>query len=205
MARNETKYNKVIGYNKESNEIYICNYTFDDFLHDKPFRGATGSVLSPLTSDQVEYYNDIETVLERFDGSGLLKDEYDEDIREECIDEFASFDYDEDDFDSEEAYEDAREKYIDENASDKAEEFNRELAEKEINYAYGSFPFHDDSDIGYITEEDTKILEEAFGIEIETFECIGGGRCFNDHTFNKDFVSLDDDIVASIKLIEGIA
>ena len=203
MARNETKYNKVIGYDKELGEIYICNYTFDDVMHDKPFRGATGSVLMAVTPEQVEYYNDIETVLERFDGSGLLKDEYDEDIREELAESFDENDIES--FESEEAFEDAREKYIDENASDKAEEFNRELAEKEINYAYGSFPFHDDSDIGYITEEDTKILEEAFGIEIETFECIGGGRCFNDHTFNKDFVSLDDDIVASIKLIEGIA
>lgn len=49
MTRKSTTYNKVIGI--KDDEIYLLN---DIFKYKDGLKGATGSVLSPLTQEQVE-------------------------------------------------------------------------------------------------------------------------------------------------------
>lgn len=54
MNRKETQYNKVVNFDKETNEITVLDYTFDDTLHSKPFKGATGSKFEVISKEQFD-------------------------------------------------------------------------------------------------------------------------------------------------------
>lgn len=54
MNRKETKYNKVVNFDKETKEITLLDYTFDDTLHGKPFKGATGTVFEVISKEQFD-------------------------------------------------------------------------------------------------------------------------------------------------------
>lgn len=51
--RTQTDYNKIVNYNKETNEVTVLDYIFDDTLHGKPFKGATGTKFEPVNKDDV--------------------------------------------------------------------------------------------------------------------------------------------------------
>lgn len=59
--RNQTNYNKPVGIDFEGNLI-IVNYIFDDEMHGKPFCGATGSTLAPLTQAYVDDRNNVDAM-----------------------------------------------------------------------------------------------------------------------------------------------
>lgn len=50
--RDQKNYNAVIG--RAGDEIYALQYTFDDELHGKPFRGAVGSVFRAVSQQEYE-------------------------------------------------------------------------------------------------------------------------------------------------------
>ena len=60
--RTETKYNKIVNFNKETNEITVLDYTFDNTLHGKPFKGATGTKFEVISKQ--EFDNTIEPYLD---------------------------------------------------------------------------------------------------------------------------------------------
>jgi len=53
QKRQETPYNKLIG--RIGDEYYFLDYTFE---HSDNFKGATGSVLTPLTEEECQERND---------------------------------------------------------------------------------------------------------------------------------------------------
>lgn len=57
-----TTYNIVIGITEE-NEIYLLNSIFDD---GKGFKGATGSVLVPVSQDYIDERNDIDSIIDNY-------------------------------------------------------------------------------------------------------------------------------------------
>ena len=62
--RKQVSYNKVVGV--KDNEIYLVNYTFEDTLYDKPFKGVTGSVLVPLSQDEIDARGDLDQVIDSY-------------------------------------------------------------------------------------------------------------------------------------------
>lgn len=60
--RAETKYNKIVNFDKETNEITVLDYTFDDTLYGKPFKGATGAKFEIISKEQ--FYEVIEPYLD---------------------------------------------------------------------------------------------------------------------------------------------
>lgn len=54
--RIQTNYNKLVG--RIGNEFYFCDYIFKDTLNKKPFNGATGTVLSPVSREYYESTQD---------------------------------------------------------------------------------------------------------------------------------------------------
>ncbi len=57
--------NKCVGITKQG-ELILVNYLFNDTLHDKPFHGATGSRLCPLSQDYIDDRNDLENVIDTY-------------------------------------------------------------------------------------------------------------------------------------------
>lgn len=55
--------NKPVAINRETNEVYILNSLFK---HRDDFKGATGSVLSPITQDYVDSRNDMEEIMDNY-------------------------------------------------------------------------------------------------------------------------------------------
>lgn len=49
--REQTNYNKVVNFDKETNEITVLDYVFK---HNDGFKGATGSIFEPLTEEQIQ-------------------------------------------------------------------------------------------------------------------------------------------------------
>jgi len=201
--KKDKEYNKVIGYNKNTLEVFVCDYTFE---HTPDFKGATGSILMPLSERQIEDYNDVDYVIERFEDCDIFAN-----LEETIIDELEEKFSEENDIDEwiekgdEEGFYNLRTRYIEVNLELAMYNHKKELAETEINYCDGAFPFHDNGSAHDVTVKDTEILEIAFVMKIVDYECIGGGRCFDKALFDdKDFVSLDDDAVAEIKKYEDI-
>lgn len=56
VKREQTEYNKLVG--RIGNEFYFCDYIFIDTLFNKPFKGATGTVLTPVTNEEYEATHD---------------------------------------------------------------------------------------------------------------------------------------------------
>lgn len=59
-TRKEVKYNRPVGI--IDGTLYLVNYTFEDTMHDKPFKGVTGSLLEPITKRQIEEYTSPDAV-----------------------------------------------------------------------------------------------------------------------------------------------
>lgn len=55
--------NKPVAINRNTNEVYILNSLFK---HNDGFKGATGSVLVPITQDYVDSRNDIEEIMDLY-------------------------------------------------------------------------------------------------------------------------------------------
>lgn len=58
--RAQTDYNKVVNFNKETNEITVLDYTFDN----GGFKGATGSIFEPISKQQYKEQTTGEAVSE---------------------------------------------------------------------------------------------------------------------------------------------
>ena len=200
MKRHEDEFYKVIGYNKETREVIMLDYIFE---HEDGFKGATGSSFEMITPEQLEYYQTPEYVGEYLESAGVLKD-YDDEVETEIVRELCDEYILRENFDSDEEYENNVETFMDENLPNHIDNKNDEIIDSWIVGCDGEYVSQDPSYIGNITEEDTEKLSKAFDIEIETYSCIGGGRMFDENTFNENFVSFDDDAVAKIKAIEGL-
>ena len=61
--REQKNYNAVIG--RAGDEIYVLDYTFDDTMHGKPFRGAVGSVFRAVSREEREERTSPEALKER--------------------------------------------------------------------------------------------------------------------------------------------
>ena len=198
--RKQDNFYKVIGYNKETNEVIMLDYIFDD---GNGFKGATGTCFETVTPEQLEYYQSEDYVGEYLESAGVLKDDYDEKeyevVRELCDSYIIR-----ENFESDDEYDANVETFMDEHLQPHIDDVNDRIINDWIIGCDGDYPSQDPSYIGEITEEDTEKLSKAFDIEIETYSCIGGGRMFDEHTFNKNFVSFDDELVAKIKEIENI-
>jgi hypothetical protein len=66
MATNKKVIDRLVGKSKDGS-YYWCDYVFDDSMHGAPFRGATGSVFSPVTKARYEEDMDPKNAAERFD------------------------------------------------------------------------------------------------------------------------------------------
>lgn len=76
--RTQTTYNKVVNFDKETNEITVLDYIFN---HENGFRGATGSKFEPISKSEykdrmskdnvIEYLSDIGEVPEAFKLTGI--------------------------------------------------------------------------------------------------------------------------------------
>lgn len=64
MRQNYKKeiYNEVVGISL--GEVIICNYIFKN---NPTYNGATGSILLPVTQEQIDYRNDPEVIAEQYD------------------------------------------------------------------------------------------------------------------------------------------
>lgn len=72
------KINSVVAYNVDTHEVYVLN---DLFHYNDGFKGATGATLMPLTQEYIDYCSTDEYGLEYLDGCGILKDEFDDELR----------------------------------------------------------------------------------------------------------------------------
>lgn len=146
-----TTYNMVVGV--KDGEIYLLNGIFD---HGNGFKGATGSILRPVTADEVEERRDLEYV----------KDVYGY-LWQEAV------------------------------ADGSTEISLNEYIEDIIFYCDGHFPGHDDSDIEHLDDD----FISTYFPDAETFECVGGGRCFS--TNMKFDVLVSQDLLDIIELYEN--
>jgi len=151
--RKQVDYNKPVGIKDGS--IYFLNYVFD---HSDNFRGATGTVLDPITSNYIENITTEDWT------------EYSRDLWKSAVETNST--------------EDSLEDYA--------------VKIKNESESYGQlFPGHDDS---Y-----SELYDEAkkhFDSNVETFNCCGGGRCFNLELLNSFDKVIDQDLIDLIKSYE---
>lgn len=57
--RTQTNYNKIVNFNKETNEITMLDYIFN---HEDGFKGATGTKFEPISKS--EFYDTIDPYLD---------------------------------------------------------------------------------------------------------------------------------------------
>ena len=74
MGRTETKYNKVVNFDRENNEIIVLSEIFD---YGDGFHGATGNIFEPISREEYEEKtSDHELLIEYLMGACDLPDEY---------------------------------------------------------------------------------------------------------------------------------
>jgi hypothetical protein len=151
--RKQVDYNKPVGIKDGS--IYFLNYVFD---HSDNFRGATGTVLDPITSNYIKNITTEDWT------------EYSRDLWKSAVETNST--------------EDSLEDYA--------------VKIKNESESYGQlFPGHDDSYSQFHDE-----AKKHFDYEIETFNCCGGGRCFNLELLNSFDKVIDQDLIDLIKSYE---
>jgi hypothetical protein len=152
--RQQVNYNKPVGIKDGS--IYFLNYVFD---HSDNFRGATGTVLDPITSNYIENITTEDWT------------EYSRDLWKSAVETNST--------------EDSLEDYA--------------VKIKNESESYGQlFPGHDDS-----YSEFHKEAKKHFNSNVETFNCSGGGRCFNLELLNSFDKVIDQDLIDLIKSYEA--
>ena len=67
MNRQETKYNKIVNFDKETNEITMLDYTFQH----GGFKGATGTKFEPITKSEYKERMQKDNVIEYLVDSGI--------------------------------------------------------------------------------------------------------------------------------------
>ena len=151
--RKQVDYNKPVGIKDGS--IYFLNYVFD---HSDNFRGATGTVLDPITSNYIEKITTEDWT------------EYSRDLWKSAVETNST--------------EDSLEDYA--------------VKIKNESESYGQlFPGHDDSYSEFHEE-----AKKHFDSNVETFNCSGGGRCFNLELLNSFDKVIDQDLIDLIKSYE---
>jgi hypothetical protein len=151
--RKQVDYNKPVGIKDGS--IYFLNYVFD---HSDNFRGATGTVLDPITSNYIENITTEDWT------------EYSRDLWKSAVETNST--------------EDSLEDYA--------------VKIKNESESYGQlFPGHDDSYSEFHEE-----AKKHFDSNVETFNCSGGGRCFNLELLNSFDKVIDQDLIDLIKSYE---
>ena len=150
--REEIKYNKPVGIKDGS--IYFLDYTFN---HDGGFKGATGTVLDPVSQSEIDDNNDPENVKE------LYRDIWVESVKgghtEDSLDEFVK---------------------------------------NEIANCDGEYPMQDSS---YSELHDE--AKKHFSADVVTFNCSGGGRCFDRKLLNSFDKVIDKELINTIKQYEN--
>lgn len=125
-----TTYNIVVGIT-ENDEIYLLNSIFD---HGKGFKGATGSVLVPVSQDYIDERNDLDSIIDTY---GYL--------------------------------------WTEAVASGSTTDSQEDYMQQVLDSSDGAFFGHDESYVHHITKE----FKDEYFPDAETFECVGGGRCFD--------------------------
>ncbi len=69
--RKQITYNKIVNYDKETGEITVLNYVFDDTLNGGTFKGATGSKFEAISKEQYDEETEEENIIERIIDCGL--------------------------------------------------------------------------------------------------------------------------------------
>lgn len=80
--------NKPVAINRQTNEVYILNSLFK---HSDDFKGATGSVLSPITQDYVDDRKDMNELMDTYYYCWKESDSR-ESLRNFCLDIIADCD-----------------------------------------------------------------------------------------------------------------
>ena len=151
--RKQVDYNKPVGIKDGS--IYFLNYVFD---HSDNFRGATGTVLDPITSNYIENITTEDWT------------EYSRDLWKSAVETNST--------------------------EDSLEDYAAKI--KNESESYGQlFPGHDDSYSEFHDE-----AKKHFDSNVETFNCCGGGRCFNLELLNSFDKVIDQDLIDLIKSYE---
>ena len=151
--RQQVDYNKPVGIKDGS--IYFLNYVFD---HSDNFRGATGTVLDPITSNYIENITTEDWT------------EYSRDLWKSAVETNST--------------------------EDSLEDYAAKI--KNESESYGQlFPGHDDSYSEFHDE-----AKKHFDSDVETFNCSGGGRCFNLELLNSFDKVIDQDLIDLIKSYE---
>jgi len=139
----------------ESGEIKMLDYFFDSGkLHGQDFKGVTGSSFYFVSPEEIEERNDLDNVKDSY--GYLWQEAVRADQTELGLDEYI-----------------------------------QELIDSEINYGDGVFFSHDSSYLTQLADDkkfmefaenkycDNKRLRDLWDSEVGTFECVGGGRCFD--------------------------
>lgn len=66
--KTETKYNKIVNFDKETNEITMLDYIFK---HEYGFKGATGTKFEPITKSEYKERMKKDNVIEYLVDSGI--------------------------------------------------------------------------------------------------------------------------------------
>jgi hypothetical protein len=151
--RQQVDYNKPVGIKDGS--IYFLNYVFD---HSDNFRGATGTVLDPITTNYIESITTEDWI------------EYSRDLWRSAVET---------------------------NSTEASLEDYAKLIEDDSEMSGLLYPGHDDSYSEFHDE-----AKKHFDSNVETFNCSGGGRCFNLELLNSFDKVIDQDLIDLIKSYE---
>lgn len=151
--RQQVNYNKPVGIKDGS--IYFLNYVFN---HSDNFKGATGTVLDPITTDYINNISNEDWI------------EYSRDLWKSAVETNST--------------------------ENSLKDFSEQIkTDSEIDGL--KYPGHDTS---Y-----SELYDEAkkhFDSNVETFNCCGGGRCFNLELLNSFDKVIDQDLIDLIKSYE---
>jgi hypothetical protein len=151
--KEQINYYKPVGIKDGS--IYFLDYVFN---HADGFRGATGTVLDPITSEYIKNITNEDWV------------EYSRDLWKSAVETGST--------------EDSLEDYA-------------KLIQEDSEISGLLYPGHDNS---Y-----SELYDEAkkhFDYEVETFNCCGGGRCFDLELLNSFDKVIDQNLIDLIKSYE---
>ena len=151
LKRESYVYNKPVGIKDGS--IYFLNEIFN---YKDGMKGATGTVLDPVTQSEIDEKNDFDNAVE-----------YYREIWKSSVD------------------------------ADSTEQSLKDYVEDCLNYQDGEFPGHDNS---YSELHDE--AKKHFDDDIETFDCTGGGRCFNEELLSSFDKVIDHSLIDLIRQYE---
>jgi len=151
-TRQQTNYNKIVNFDKESNEITLLDYTFN---HNDGFKGATGTKFEIVSKENYKESMKKESVIEHILDCGIPLKFYSNKVQDYYTQDN---EFDIDDTLRETA---ARRCF-------KAMRDNKEIGDFTFNCSYREL-------WGYLREELSLSEDEAY-----IFNCTGGGRCFDE-------------------------